>query len=102
MREELTELIGYELEDPRLEGITVTEVHVSPDLRRATVRVAVDHPEALEALEHARGYIRAELEHRLDLRRIPDLHFEVEPLANATGKLPHLLKRIRKGRPREI
>ena len=101
LREELTEMLGYEMEDPRLAGVTVTEVHVSPDLRRALVRVAVDQPEVIEVLEKARGHIRTELGRRLELRRIPELHFEAEPLANVTAKLPHLLRKIRKGRPRE-
>jgi len=101
LREELTEMIGYEMEDPRLTGVYVTEVHVSPDLRRALIRVAVEHPEALQALEGARGFLRSELGHRLELHRIPELHFEVEPMANLGDRLPHLLRKIRKGRPRE-
>ena len=39
VREELTELIGFELDDPRLLDVTVTEVHVSPDGRYAHIKV---------------------------------------------------------------
>ena len=40
VREELTEIIGFELDDPRLLDVDVTEVHVSPDSRHATVKIA--------------------------------------------------------------
>ena len=39
LREELTELIGFELSDPRMGSATVTEVQISPDKRHAFVRI---------------------------------------------------------------
>ena len=41
IRVELTEIIGFEMEDPRLREVDVTEVQVSPDSRHATVKIAV-------------------------------------------------------------
>src|SRR5689334_3940678 len=41
VQEELTEIIGFELDDPRLLEVTVTEAHVSPDGRYAHVKVAL-------------------------------------------------------------
>src|ERR1044071_6892792 len=80
VREELTEIIGFETDDPRLLAIEVTEAHVSPDGRHATVRVVIrgnekEQRESLHALEHARHYLRHELATRLSLRRVPELHF---------------------------
>ena len=43
LREELTELIGYELSDPRVASAAVTGIEVSPDKRHALVRIRVDH-----------------------------------------------------------
>lgn len=104
IREELTELIEYEMEDPRTEGVSVTDVHVAPDGRKARVMVAVppasDRKAALAALEHARAYLRTQLAVRLEMRRIPDLQFEVDAAVDP-AKLNHLMKRIRKGRPKE-
>lgn len=106
LREELEELIVYELTDPRIQVSGVAEVLMSPDARRAHVRLvltgeAEDHAQTLEALENARGFLRRELSQRLDLFRLPDLHFEAAMPAALTPRAAHLLKRVRRGRPRD-
>ncbi len=105
IREELSELIGYELADPRLATVLVTDVHISPDKRHALVRVGSHTPgdteQALEALEKAKHFLRRELAQRLDMFRVPELHFEGDVLAEAGDRMENLLKRIKKGRPRD-
>ena len=81
VREELSEIIGFETDDPRLLAVDVVEVHVSADGRHANVRVAVrgderEQRESLAALEHARAYLRHELAMRLSLRHVPELQFD--------------------------
>jgi ribosome-binding factor A len=103
VREELTEIIGFELADPRLGGVDVTEVTVSPDSRDATVKVTLGGNEqeqhrALAALDHARHYLRHELARRLNLRRIPELHFHPCYGADAAARVETLLKRAKKKR----
>jgi ribosome-binding factor A len=105
VREELAELIGFELDDPRLSSACVTEAQVSPDARHATVRVALaggvrEQAQALAALEHARHYLRRELAARLALRHVPELHFEHDRNADADSRIDFLLKRARKSRGR--
>lgn len=102
LREELAEIIEYELLDPRLAGVTVTDVQVTPDLRHAHVLVAPgrDAPQAAEALEHARQYLRRELSGRLRLFRVPELHFEAESAGGRASRVEELLERVRKGRSR--
>ncbi len=105
LREELEELIGYELSDPRLAPVYVTEVRISPDLRNATIRVGIDgdaavRHETLRVLAGARHYLRRQLIRRLRIYRVPELHFEPDAEVEA-GRVEQLLKRIRKGRPRE-
>jgi ribosome-binding factor A len=105
LREELTELIGYELADPRVSSVTVTDVEVSPDKRHAFVRIGVaegaDAAEAIAALERAGQFLRREVAVRLELFRVPELHFEADIATELGGRMDHLLKRIKKGRPRE-
>lgn len=105
IREELAEIIGYEMSDPRIGFATVTDVQISPDKRHAFVRVGIDpyadKKETLEALDHARSFLRRQLSARLDLYRIPDLHFEADVASELGPRMDHLLKRMRKGRPRE-
>ena len=106
VREELAELIGFELDDPRLIGVDVTEVHVSPDARHATVKVNIRGDEraqnqALAALEHAGGYLRRELAGRLQLRHVPELHFERDKNPDVESRVEFLLRRAKKSRARE-
>jgi ribosome-binding factor A len=100
IRDELSEIIAYELDDPRIGSVQLVDVHLSPDGRRAVARVRVEDEQSLAALDHARPFLRRQLAGRLDLFRTPDLHFEADLSATPAAKLPHLLKRVRKGRPR--
>jgi ribosome-binding factor A len=103
VREELAELIGFEMQDPRVAGVSVTEVQVGPDLRHAHVRVGVwgderEREAAMAALDHARHYLRHELARRLNLRKIPELHFQASPAPDADERVEALLKRAKKMR----
>ena len=95
LREELTAIIVYEMEDPRLTGVTVTEVIISPDLKRARVAVSAGK-EALEALSHARNHLRRELAGRLRLFRVPELDFEAQAGEGPRSRVEELLDRVRK------
>jgi ribosome-binding factor A len=106
LREELGEMIAYELSDPRSGEPVVTEVLVSPDMRHAQVRLHMNtDPEAQKgtilALEGARGFLRHQLAERLNLFRIPELHFEADVKLAVNARMDQLMKRVRRGRPRE-
>jgi ribosome-binding factor A len=103
VREELVELIGFELDDPRLLGVEVTDTQVTPDGGHAHVKVAVrgeerQQKEAMEALEHATNYLRRELAVRLSLRRVPELHFDRDRNPDVDNRIDFLLKRAKKSR----
>ncbi len=106
LREELDELIGYEMSDPRVQGVAVSEVVLSSDGKKAIVRVAVRsdlkaQQDAVAALEHAKNFLKSELLQRLQMFRVPELRFEVDVKADQGGKLDFLLRRIKRGRPRD-
>lgn len=100
VQRELVELIRDELRDPRVRGVTVTSVEVSPDMRYANIRVSVlaldgKPDEAATALNGAAGKLRQALKHRLGIRHIPELRFHGDStIANAD----HLNKLIRAAR----
>jgi ribosome-binding factor A len=99
VREELSELIGFELEDPRLTAVTVTSAEVSPDMRHAHVKVAVEtnrERAAMAGLEHAKSFLKHELAARLNLRRIPELHFAVDSHPDADSRIEFLLRRAKR------
>jgi ribosome-binding factor A len=105
IREELAEMISYEMSDPRVSSAIVTEVQISPDKRHALVRVRVaedsDAKTTIAGLEHAKTFLRRQLAVRLAVYRIPELHFEADVASELGNRMQHLLKRIRKGRPRD-
>jgi ribosome-binding factor A len=80
LKEEIAEVVGFGMEDPRLIGVTVTDVTVTEDLRDAKVFVLIDGgdkaiDEALRALRHASVYVRQQVAMDLGLRHAPHLHF---------------------------
>jgi ribosome-binding factor A len=106
IREELEELIGYEMADPRVGGTAVSEVVLSPDLRHAYVRLVLlgtleEQALTLKAVEHGKQFLRHQLTERLALHRTPDLHFESAIPATLAAKVPQLLKRIKRGRSKD-
>jgi ribosome-binding factor A len=104
VREELAEIIGFEMDDPRLNDISVTMVDVAPDMRNATVKVAVGEAaekKTLAALSHAKNFLKQELASRLNLRRVPDLHFAVDSHPDADQRIEFLLRRAKRNKARD-
>jgi ribosome-binding factor A len=105
LRVELEEILNYELNDPRLTTVTVTEVQLSPDHKKAHIRLAVEGDEAaqaacLEAIENAKGYIKVLVADRVEIFRLPDLYFDPDLTPAVRSRVPGLLRRIRRGRAR--
>jgi ribosome-binding factor A len=102
---EINAMLAGELEDPRLEGMVVaSEVRVQPDMKHARVFISVkgtnkEQSDAIKALEHASGYIRRELVERLQLRRIPELHFMLDMSQEYVERIEQLLKEMKKDKP---
>lgn len=77
----LSQILLTNVRDPRLQGVTITEVKLDRELEHATIYVNAlgeeeRQDEVMEGLEKARGFLRSELAPRLHLRRMPYLHFE--------------------------
>jgi ribosome-binding factor A len=103
IREELSQIIGFEMNDPRISGVTIAEVRVAPDGREAHVRVVLYGEPAeceagLAALQHAKGHLRHEIAGRMKLRHVPELFFEPDSGTEASTRVEELLKRVRKNR----
>ena len=97
LKEEIAEVVGFELEDPRVESATVTDVHVSDDLRDAKVYVLVDGSEdevksALRALQHAAVFVRQQVAMNLSLRFAPHLHFVRDTAEENASRVGEILQ----------
>lgn len=104
---EVSLMLAGELKDPRLASpVTVTEVRVSPDF--GTVRVFVqiegepdERAATLDGLKAASGYIRHELVERLQLRRAPEVLFQLDESEQYGRHIDDLLRQARGQKEKE-
>ena len=106
VRHELSELIEREIDDPRLEMISLTDATVSPDLREVNVYVSSLPGEAvrdkvLAGLEAARGFLRRRLGERLKLRVVPNLHFHWDKSLETGDRISQLIDQIEEADARQ-
>lgn len=99
IREELSEMLIREISDPRLGGVSVTDVDVDRELAYANIYVSAVEgaeraKEILEGLEHARGFLRHELSQRVDLRTFPQLRFQWDPTFERADRIEQLFASI--------
>jgi ribosome-binding factor A len=99
-KEVLSLILLTRLEDPRLEGVMVTDVKVDRELDFANIYVSAlsgtEHSkEVLEGLNHARGYLKHELANEIDLRVMPRLRFFWDPTPERADRIDTLLAQIR-------
>lgn len=101
IRNEVGLMLAGELKDPRLAvPMNVTEVRLSPDLKHVRVFVRVlgsetERVETLEGLTAAAGYIRHELVERLQLRRAPEVSFQLDESEEYGQHIEDLLRRMK-------
>jgi ribosome-binding factor A len=84
--------------DDRLALVTVTGVHVDPDLRHAVVFYATRgdaDEEVVEALDDARVSVQADIAREVRMKRTPQLRFERDPAMDAGWRIEEILKAAR-------
>lgn len=97
LREEIAVMVRDEVRDPRVGLATVTAVDTSPELDHARVYVTTlgddaERAEAVAGLRSAAPFIRSQLSKRLHLRRVPELHFEVDRVLDEALRIEALLR----------
>lgn len=102
IREELSEMLLQEVSDPRLEGISITDVKVDRELAYADVFVSALEgserwPQIHEGLEHAQGFLRRELSRRVELRVFPRLRFRWDPTFERAERIERLIASLHEG-----
>ncbi len=100
IREELSDMLRRDVKDPRLGTfVTITAVKTASDLKNATIYVsylgtAEERQATIKALTAAAGFFHHELLKRLDLRHIPDLHFEWDDSIERGERLLRLMDEV--------
>ena len=84
---EISQVLSFEVRDPRVQGITVLNVLLTSDMKKADIFISqsnsfneIDSEEVKKGLEKAKGFIRRKLSKNLNLRRTPEIFFKLEEI----------------------
>jgi ribosome-binding factor A len=105
IKEVLSMILLQEVRDPGIGFVTVTDVVVTPDLKRAKVYVSImgseaDKTRALESLQRAAKFIRRKLGERLSLRFVPEVAFYLDTSIDYGERIDRLLDEINASKPK--
>ncbi|HEY0036580.1 MAG TPA: 30S ribosome-binding factor RbfA [Longimicrobium sp.] len=97
LKQEISLLIRDQVRDPRVGLATITAVQTSPELDHAKVYITAlgdeaEREEILVGLRSAAPFIRRELGKSLQMRRIPELHFEIDRVLAEAMRIEQLLR----------
>ena len=99
MQRILSEVIQYELKDPRVGFATVVGVNMSADLQHATVRISVmdetQRTDTMEGLQRAKGFMRRRVAQELrHLRAVPELHLMLDTSLDYSIHIDEVLRQV--------
>ena len=100
LKQEISLVVRDEVRDPRVGLATITAVQTSPELDHARVYFTAlgddeERGEILTGLRSASPFIRSQLSRRLHMRRIPELHFELDRVLEEASRIEQLLREVR-------
>ncbi|MCW5876013.1 MAG: 30S ribosome-binding factor RbfA [Anaerolineales bacterium] len=101
IQEMLSEILLFEVTDPRLQGVFITDVRVDRELSQASIFVSAlegveRSAEVLEGFKHASGFLRTQLAQRSDLRVFPYLRFVWDPTPENAARIEDLISSLNK------
>lgn len=99
IREELSEMLIFDIKDPRLASATFTDVSVDRELAYADIYVSSiqgseSAQDIIAACENAKGYLRSKLSNRIELRTFPQLRFHWDPTLERAEHIEKLLANL--------
>ena len=95
IRRELADLLMFEVKDPRVKMVSLTEVEITPDYAHAKVFFTTLQAEHLgeieQGLRRAAGFLRRELGRRIHIHTLPELHFIYDASVERGASLSQLI-----------
>lgn len=95
----IAEIVAREVNDPRLERITISSVDLSKDLKNAkayfSVPADVDKDEVLRSLKHAASFVRKRLATRVRLKFLPKVSFAYDSALDRAHRVSALLDSVK-------
>ena len=102
IKREVNEILQKKVRDPRVQGVTITDVQMTGDLSLAKVYYSImsdlasDNQKAQIGLENATGTIKRELGRQLHIYKIPDLIFVKDESIEYGNKIDQMLRNLNK------
>lgn len=98
-QQEIANILLLEVKDPRLSGVRVNHVRITPDLKLARVYFNMNggrsrESEVLKGFKRSKGFIKKELAARIKLRYNPDLEFFYDEAEDLEWKVEDIFKQI--------
>jgi len=98
IKEEVSLIFLFKLNDPLFGFLTVTTVKVSPDLKSAKIYLSVlekeKREEVLSKINDQARYIRSELASRIRVKFVPELKFYIDDTIDYVEKIEGLIRKI--------
>ena len=96
IRRELADLLQFEVKDPRVKLVSITDIELTPDYAHAKVfftslQATEKVPDITRGLQAASGYLRRELGRRIRIHTTPDLHFHYDNSIERGASLSQLI-----------
>ncbi|OYW69522.1 MAG: ribosome-binding factor A, partial [Aerococcus viridans] len=99
---DVNDILRKNVKDPRVEGVTITDVDITGDLQQATIyyttlsELASEREKAQKGLTKASGLVRSEIGKRLNLYKTPEITFERDRSIEYGSHIDKLLAQLRK------
>lgn len=98
----LANAITYELNSKELEGVMVSVIscHTTPDLKYCKVLISIypdkDKDKKFFAVKNATPFLRKEIAHKVNLRIVPELQFELDDSAEYGANIDRIIANLHK------
>lgn len=98
---EVSDILMRGVKDPRVDGVTITDVEVTGDLQQATIYystlsdLAGERQKTEAGLNAAKGKVRSELGRRLTVYKTPEITFERDHSVDYGSRIDTLLNQIK-------
>ena len=98
---ELASIIFSEVHNELIKFVSITKVALNKDMSVAMVWYTVlgndgEIEATKKALEQAKGFLRSELAHRLDLRKTPELRFKYDESLAYGNHISEVIENLKK------
>ena len=99
IKEEVSLIFLYKIQDPKLGMLTITSVVVSPDLKNAKIYISIfekeGREEKIKKVNSIKGFIKGQLSTKMNhLRQMPDIEFYLDDTLDYVEKMENIFKKI--------